>query len=1074
MNRTMKKILSIVMVVMMFASAVPMSASAANVFEEWTQDYKCSQGNHATPREEVLTAATCGTVGVARVYCSNCSKLLETKVIPATGVHTPVNVPAVAATCLTKGLTAGTKCSVCEEILSGCEELNALGHDVQDVPAAEPTCDVNGLTAGRKCIRLGCDYVVTAQTEVAPLGHIWKTTKTVDSTCYEKGYILKECQRKGCNATEVTDIPEAHEFSAFKTTKAPSCTEDGIMAKTCAKCKQVIEENIPKLGHTAISVAEVPATCEKDGKKAGKICSVCEAVIEGCEPILSTGHKTAVKKGVAPTCTDKGIADGYYCSVCGEVFVEQTELAALGHDMVVDTTKSVAATCTKQGLEVKVCSRTGCNETTQTVTPITHNVEWKTIEAATCKAAGKAEGVCAVCKEKQTKVLEKLEHTVSATKWVVFEDATCTKDGVKVQQCSVCKETVKEAIPKLGHKEVVKAGYPATCQKAGLTDGKWCEYCGEETQKQEAIPLAAHTYGEWKVTKDPTCAAVGSKEATCKVCGKKTTEKIDNLPHTEKAIPAVAATCTTAGNEAGILCEKCGAIVKEALVIEALGHDWVDSGKSVAATCTTDGVDDYKCSRCPETKTGVVPATGHQNTETIPGTPADCTLSGVQDAIKCKDCGQWVQEQVEIPALGHDMVLVADKSIPATCEKEGVNFFDCSRCDVTEQTVAPKLEHAWGAWVVDVEATCNTKGEQHRECANCKLVEKEEIPNGGGCVIVSMPPVAATCTEKGYTGGTHCEKCKTVYTEQIEVAPLGHNYVDEVIKATVSAGGQITSECQNCGDVIIDTIDKIANVKLSSTAVTYNGKARYPSVIVTDESDELLVAGEDFDYEYSEEEMKDCGEYQVYVTFKGDYEGEKTLTFTIGAGKTSSIKTTATQKGTMKLTWSEVEGATGYRVYIYKTVDGKTRKRVASVEGTSYTLTKDYSGKALEMGAEYKIAVTAYTKLEDGTVIHAKAGVAKTFTQTPGKASLKATSTTKGKVNLSWTNLTGEDGYTVYYSTSKNGTYKKLTGTKANVVKFTSSLSSGKTYYFKVRAYAKADGETFRGLESSVVSVKVK
>lgn len=1069
MNKTMKKVLSIVMVVLMFASAVPMTA-----FAGLGDDIKCAAGTHENSREEVVTAATCGTVGVARVYCANCNKLLETKVIPATGLHTPKNIDAVAATCLTAGKTAGTQCTVCEDILSGCEEVKALGHDVKDVPAAEPTCDVNGLTAGRKCTRLGCDYVVTAQTEVAPLGHIWKTTKTVDSTCYEKGYILKECQRKGCNATEVTDIPEAHSFSAFVTTKAPTCTEDGEMTKTCSKCKQAIKESIPKLGHTEKSVAEVAATCEKNGSKAGKVCAVCEAVIEGCEVILATGHKTAVKKGVAPTCTEKGIADGYYCSVCNEVFVEQTELAPLGHDMVIDTTKSIAATCTTQGLEVKKCSRTGCTETTQTVTPITHNVEWKTVTPATCKAAGKAEGTCKACNTKQEKVLEKLDHTVSATKWVVYENATCTKDGVKVQTCSVCKETVKEAIPKLGHKEVEKKGYAATCQKAGLTDGKWCEYCGEETVKQEAIPLADHTYNEWKTISDPTCAAVGKKEGTCTVCSKKVTEDIPKLPHTEKTIPAVAATCTTAGNETGIVCEKCGAIVKEALVIEALGHDWVDSGKSVAPTCTTEGLDDYKCSRCTEVKSGVVPATGHLNTETVPGTPADCTLSGVQDAIKCKDCNQWVQEQVEIPALGHDMRLVADKSVAATCEKEGVNYLKCSRCDVVEETAAPKLEHAWGAWIVDVEATCNTKGEQHRECANCKLVETAEIPNGGGCDIVEMPAISPTCTEKGYTGGSHCSKCKTVYTEQIEVPALGHVYVEEVIKATVSAGGQITSECQNCGDAIIDQIDKIASIKLSSSDVTYNGKARTPSVIVTDESDELLVAGKDFDYEYSEEEMRDCGAYKVYVTFKGNYEGEKTLTFTIGAGKTSSIKTTATQKGTMKLTWAEVEGATGYRVYIYKTVDGKTRKRAVSVEGTSYTLTKDYNGKALKMGEEYKIAVTAYTKLEDGTVIHAKAGVAKTFTVTPGKATVKATSSTKGKVNLTWTNVVGESGYTVFYSTSKNGTYKKLTGTKADVAKFTASLSSGKTYYFKVRAYAKVDGETIRGLESSVVSVKVK
>ena len=40
-----------------------------------------------------------------------------------------MEVPAVEATCETAGKTAGTKCADCEKILSGCEDVPALGHD---------------------------------------------------------------------------------------------------------------------------------------------------------------------------------------------------------------------------------------------------------------------------------------------------------------------------------------------------------------------------------------------------------------------------------------------------------------------------------------------------------------------------------------------------------------------------------------------------------------------------------------------------------------------------------------------------------------------------------------------------------------------------------------------------------------------------------------------------------------------------------------------------------------------------------------------------------------------------------
>ena len=175
----------------------------------------------------------------------------------------------------------------------------------------------------------------------------------------------------------------------------------------------------------------------------------------------------------------------------------------------------------------------------------------------------------------------------------------------------------------------------------------------------------------------------------------------------------------------------------------------------------------------------------------------------------------------------------------------------------------------------------------------------------------------------------------------------------------------------------------------------------------------------------------------------------------------------------MKLSWAAVEGATGYRVYIYKNADSKTRKRIASVEGTTYNLKKDYAGKALKIGSEYKIAVVAYTKLEDGTVIHALAGVANTFKRTAGKPDLSVSSAA-GKANLKWTNVEGETGYEVYYSTSKEGTYKKAGETKANVISFAKSFTKGKTIYFKVRAFTTVDGEPVYGSFSSVKSVKIK
>lgn len=72
------------------------------------------------------TETMCETT-VTTYTCSVC-RMTKTETA-AGGRHTEVAAEAVAATCTTVGTTAGTKCSVCHAVLSGCETVPALGHD---------------------------------------------------------------------------------------------------------------------------------------------------------------------------------------------------------------------------------------------------------------------------------------------------------------------------------------------------------------------------------------------------------------------------------------------------------------------------------------------------------------------------------------------------------------------------------------------------------------------------------------------------------------------------------------------------------------------------------------------------------------------------------------------------------------------------------------------------------------------------------------------------------------------------------------------------------------------------------
>ncbi len=67
---------------------------------------------------------------------------------------------------------------------------SALGHVEVEMPAVEPTCTESGLTAGVKCSV--CNEIFTAQREVEAIGHSY-TSVVTDPTCTEQGYTTHSC-----------------------------------------------------------------------------------------------------------------------------------------------------------------------------------------------------------------------------------------------------------------------------------------------------------------------------------------------------------------------------------------------------------------------------------------------------------------------------------------------------------------------------------------------------------------------------------------------------------------------------------------------------------------------------------------------------------------------------------------------------------------------------------------------------------------------------------------------------------------------------------------------------------------
>ena len=244
---------------------------------------------HSWNEGEITTSPTCENAGVKTYTCTVCNAT-KTEAIDATG-HTPVEVAEQPATCTEAGHTAGTKCSVCDAILSGMEEIPATGHTEVIDAAKAPTCTETGLTEGKHCSV--CNTVLVAQEEIPAKGH-----------------------------TEVID-PAVE----------PTCTEPGkTEGKHCSVCNEIIvaQTEIPAKGHTEVIDAAKAPTCTEPGLTEGKHCSVCNEVIVKQEVIPATGHKPEIRNAVEATLTTPGYTGDTYCSVCNELLKQGEEIPKTG------------------------------------------------------------------------------------------------------------------------------------------------------------------------------------------------------------------------------------------------------------------------------------------------------------------------------------------------------------------------------------------------------------------------------------------------------------------------------------------------------------------------------------------------------------------------------------------------------------------------------------------------------------------------------------------------------------------------------------------------------------------------
>ena len=120
-------------------------------------------------------------------------------------------------------------------------------------------------------------------------------------------------------------------------------------------------------------------------------------------------------------------------------------------------------------------------------------------------------------------------HSYSLSDYV--EEAGCDYDGNKYYVCE-CGDWYTETIPAKGHTIVTDKAVPATCTKAGKTEGSRCSTCDAIIKPQAVIKAKGHRSSAWITDKAAAIGVKGKKHKECTVC--KTVIETADIPALEK------------------------------------------------------------------------------------------------------------------------------------------------------------------------------------------------------------------------------------------------------------------------------------------------------------------------------------------------------------------------------------------------------------------------------------------------------------------------------------------------------------------------------------------------------------
>ena len=227
---------------------------------------------------------------------------------------------------------------------------------------------------------------------------------------------------------------------------------------------------------------------------------------------------------------------------------------------------------------------------------------------------------------------------------------------------------------------------------------------------------------------------------------------------------------------------------------------------------------------------------------------------------------------------------------------------------------------------------------------------------------------------------------------------------------------------------------------------------------------------------------KKTGTQTVVVTYKDTYSKgsykpyKKTLTLKINTKKGAKPATPAafqaegTSYDKVTVTWSPADNANSYEIYRSKKKKSGYKK-ITTLKASNLTLSEEglytYIDEDVKNGTKY------YYKLRgvNGSVNGSYTAIDEALPNIDAPTGLKISKKTKTTITVKWNKVDNATRYRVYYSTKKNGKFKRATKPSTTKRSYTiKKLKRKKTYYIKILAYLDGRPSSY----SKTIQVKTK